>query len=121
MLAANITVDHMVLGQQFRMAFADAITDLFTQVDVLVTPVAPINAPAVDQEEHLTSTDGLGLFRFAYPWNLVGAPALALPWGLDEEHMPNSVQLVGPVFADALVLAAARAIERPILRPPPAR
>ncbi|MDD9946457.1 MAG: amidase [Myxococcales bacterium] len=116
---ANITVDHMVQGHQFRMAFADAIRSVFTQVDLLVTPVGPVNAAPLDQENALTSGgNGLHTFRFAYPWNIVGAPALALPWGLDDEHMPNSVQLVGPVLSDALVLAAAHSIERPMLRPP---
>ncbi len=115
--AATTTTDDLVRAQQFRMAFADAVADLFSRVDLLVTPVGPINAPP--QGATIAWDPGLiGFLRFTYHWNLVGAPALALPWGLDAQGLPQSVQLIGPFGADARVLSIGAAIERGMPRPP---
>ena len=48
----------------------------------------------------------------AYYPTLVGHPALSLPVGLDRNGMPFGLQIVGPRGGDALVLAAAAALER---------
>ena len=46
--------------------------------------------------------------------------ACTIPCGLTTDGLPIGLQLVGPMFDDALVLRAARAYEavRPIARPP---
>jgi aspartyl-tRNA(Asn)/glutamyl-tRNA(Gln) amidotransferase subunit A len=46
------------------------------------------------------------LTRFTYPFNAIGAPALALPCGAAESGLPASVQVVGRPGMDALVLGA---------------
>lgn len=48
----------------------------------------------------------------AYYVTLAGHPALSLPVGLDRHGMPFGLQIVGPRGGDALVLAAAAALER---------
>jgi Asp-tRNA(Asn)/Glu-tRNA(Gln) amidotransferase A subunit family amidase len=45
-------------------------------------------------------------------FNLAAWPALALPCGSAENGLPASVQLAAPPGHDALVLAAAAALER---------
>ena len=62
----------------------------------------------------------LGWTPFSYPFNLTQQPACTIPCGLTASGLPIGMQLVGPMFADALVLRAARAYEqvRPIPRPP---
>jgi amidase len=47
----------------------------------------------------------------AYAVSLVGHPAISLPVGLDHDGMPFGLQIVGPRGGDALVLAAAAALE----------
>jgi Asp-tRNA(Asn)/Glu-tRNA(Gln) amidotransferase A subunit family amidase len=47
----------------------------------------------------------------AYAVTLVGHPACSLPLGVDRAGMPFGLQIVGPRGGDALVLAAAAAIE----------
>jgi aspartyl-tRNA(Asn)/glutamyl-tRNA(Gln) amidotransferase subunit A len=61
----------------------------------------------------------LGWTPFSYPFNLTQQPACAMPCGLTQAGLPMSLQLVGPMFGDALVLRGARAYERlhPIARP----
>jgi aspartyl-tRNA(Asn)/glutamyl-tRNA(Gln) amidotransferase subunit A len=64
----------------------------------------------------------LGWTPFSYPFNLTQQPACTIPCGLTKSGLPIGLQLVGPMFGDALVLRAARAYEsvRPIPRPDPA-
>jgi aspartyl-tRNA(Asn)/glutamyl-tRNA(Gln) amidotransferase subunit A len=44
--------------------------------------------------------------------NYLGVPALAVPCGFDARGLPLSLQLVGRPFAEATLLAAARAYQR---------
>ena len=50
------------------------------------------------------------MIELTFPWNVIGAPALALPCGAAEDGLPASLQLVGRPGEDALVLAAGRAL-----------
>jgi aspartyl-tRNA(Asn)/glutamyl-tRNA(Gln) amidotransferase subunit A len=61
----------------------------------------------------------LGWTPYSYPFNLTQQPAITVPCGLTRSGLPMGMQLVGPMFGDALVLRAARAYEasRPTLRP----
>jgi aspartyl-tRNA(Asn)/glutamyl-tRNA(Gln) amidotransferase subunit A len=82
--------------------------------DLLVTPSLPIPAFAAGEEVPV----GSGLTRwpawtpFSYPFNLTQQPAISVPCGLTAEGLPAGLQIVGPRFADALVLRAARAFEK---------
>jgi aspartyl-tRNA(Asn)/glutamyl-tRNA(Gln) amidotransferase subunit A len=61
----------------------------------------------------------LGWTPFSYPFNLTQQPACTIPCGLTVSGLPIGLQIVGPMFGDALVLRAARAYEtvRPAPRP----
>ena len=56
---------------------------------------------------------------FTYPFNLTQQPAATIPCGFTKQGLPVGLQIVGPRYADALVLRAARAFEtaRPITLP----
>ena len=56
---------------------------------------------------------------FSYPFNLTQQPACSIPCGLTSDGLPIGLQIVGPMFGDAIVLRAARAYESacPIPRP----
>jgi aspartyl-tRNA(Asn)/glutamyl-tRNA(Gln) amidotransferase subunit A len=61
----------------------------------------------------------LGWTPFSYPFNLTQQPASTIPCGLTRDGLPMGLQLVGPMFGDALVLRASKAYENtcPIIRP----
>jgi aspartyl-tRNA(Asn)/glutamyl-tRNA(Gln) amidotransferase subunit A len=92
-----------------RERYRERIAAVFEGVDLLVTPTIPMVAPP-------TGIGDLALrgrmIELTLPWNVVGAPALALPCGPAEDALPASVQLVGRPGDDALVLAAGRLLER---------
>ena len=90
--------------------------------DLLVTPSVAVPAFEARPAGHtaLTPEAMLGWTPFSYPFNLTQQPACTIPCGLTSDGLPIGLQLVGPMFADALVLRAARAYERehPLPRPP---
>ena len=49
---------------------------------------------------------------FSYPFNLTGQPACSVPCGFTEAGLPVGLQIVGPRYADPLVMRAARAFEQ---------
>ena len=67
----------------------------------------------------MTPQSMLGWTPFSYPFNLSQQPAITVPCGLTISGLPMGMQVVGPMFGDALVLRVARAYEatRPIARP----
>ncbi len=89
--------------------------------DLLITPAVSIPAFDAKPAGHspMTPEAMLGWTPFSYPFNLTQQPACSIPCGLTNDGLPIGLQIVGPMFADALVLRAARAYEklRPISRP----
>ncbi len=102
-----------LLGSQLRVFMQD--------YDLIVTPTVAV--PAFDArpagQVAMTPASMLGWTPFSYPFNLSQQPACTLPCGLTSDGLPIGLQLVGPMFGDALVLRAARAFEslHPIPRP----
>jgi aspartyl-tRNA(Asn)/glutamyl-tRNA(Gln) amidotransferase subunit A len=95
-------------ARRARERHRERFAELMEDVDLLITPTLVTVAPP----------SGIGdlalrerLIRLTYPFNAVGAPALAMPCGPAEDGLPASVQIVGRPGEDALVLAAGRAIE----------
>ncbi|MDP1532340.1 MAG: amidase family protein, partial [Rubrivivax sp.] len=105
-----------------RGALGSHMRQFMQQYDLLVTPSVAV--PAFDAHEPghlaLTPESMLGWTPFSYPFNLTQQPACTIPCGLTAGGLPIGLQIVGPMFDDALVLRAARAFEQvqPIPRPP---
>jgi aspartyl-tRNA(Asn)/glutamyl-tRNA(Gln) amidotransferase subunit A len=89
--------------------------------DLLITPAVSIPAFDAKPAGHtpMNPEAMLGWTPFSYPFNLTQQPACSIPCGLTKDGLPIGLQIVGPMFGDALVMRAARAYEklRPILRP----
>ena len=90
--------------------------------DLVVTPSVAVPAFDARPAGHspMTPESMLGWTPFSYPFNLTQQPACTVPCGVTADGLPIGLQLVGPMFADPLVLRAARAYERdhPVPRPP---
>lgn len=84
-------------------AFRCHLDDLFTDVDVLLTPSAPGEAP-----KGLGST---GEPNFNSIWTLAWTPCLTLPAGNGRNGLPLGIQLVGRRFRDEALLDAAAWVE----------
>jgi aspartyl-tRNA(Asn)/glutamyl-tRNA(Gln) amidotransferase subunit A len=114
-----LEVQRLVLA---RGALGSHMRQFMQRFDLIVTPAVAV--PAFDArpagQQTMTPEAMLGWTPFSYPFNLTQQPACTLPCGLTSAGLPMGVQLVGPMFGDALVLRAARALESllPIPRPP---
>ena len=92
-----------------RAGYEERALEALGDADLLLTPTLAFVAPPADVDEIATRGD---FVRFTFPFNALGWPALALPCGAAEDGHPASIQIVGRRGADALVLAAATALER---------
>jgi len=113
-------LDYLAAGDR-RRDFQLAMSLFHQDWDLLLTPAMPITA----FEAGLEVPQGSGLRRwidwtpFSYPYNMTGQPAAALPCGLTSAGLPASLQIVGALYTDGLVLRAAQAFEtlRPFVMP----
>lgn len=51
-------------------------------------------------------------WRFTYPYNLTGLPAISVPCGFDRDGLPIGLQIAGKPFDEVMVLRVAHAYER---------
>jgi amidase len=96
-------------------ALSTRIQSIFDDVDVVVTPgnAAGPSRIGAYQRRGAVSTLLLVAQRVPYQhiWNLTGQPAAAVPWDLDGDGLPISVQLVGRPYDEATLLSLAAQIE----------
>jgi aspartyl-tRNA(Asn)/glutamyl-tRNA(Gln) amidotransferase subunit A len=116
---SNLDVQRLVLR---RGDLGSHMRQFMQRFDLVVTPAVAV--PAFDVRPAgsvaMTPESMLGWTPFSYPFNLTQQPAITVPCGLTAAGLPIGLQLVGPMFGDALVLRAARAFEttHPVPRPP---
>jgi aspartyl-tRNA(Asn)/glutamyl-tRNA(Gln) amidotransferase subunit A len=109
-----------LLDAQMKRGALGAHMNLFHRdYDLLVTPTLAVPAFGVGREYPEGNRRWTDWTPFTYPFNLTGQPAASIPCGFTQAGLPVGLHLVGPKFADALVLRAARAFEtaRPITLP----
>jgi amidase len=80
------------------------LEQIFTEVDILVTPTLSIFPP------RLEDGDDLLVSRCTLPVNLAGVPALSLPVP-SSGPLPASIQLIGPSHSEERLLAAGALLE----------
>jgi aspartyl-tRNA(Asn)/glutamyl-tRNA(Gln) amidotransferase subunit A len=105
-----------------RGALGSLMRQFMQRWDLIATPAVAVPAFPARAPGALPMTPAamLGWTPFSYPFNLTQQPACTIPCGRTAGGLPIGLQLVGPMFADTLVLRAARAYEtvRPIERAP---
>ena len=95
---------------------------LHRRYDLLLTPTVAVPALEVgkDLSDPTREKEWIDWTPFSYPFNLTRQPAASVPCGLTRNGLPIGLQIVGPLYGDALVLRAMRAFETtyPAPRPP---
>jgi aspartyl-tRNA(Asn)/glutamyl-tRNA(Gln) amidotransferase subunit A len=104
-----VTDSEYEAGVKARAEYREQMEELFADVDIVITPTLPFVPPPTGLDERELRGE---LTRLTWPFNVLGAPALALPCGRAEDGLPASIQLVGRPDADALVLAAGALLEQ---------
>ena len=102
-------------AQKFRRWHAAATSQMFQDVDILIAPSTPCQAPMLGQKMFtLAGTEvpvraNLGVFT--QPFSFIGLPIVSVPVWLDGEKLPIGVQLIAAPWREDIVLRAARALE----------
>ncbi len=126
-LGATVSGSDYVAADLARTALGECMAEFHRRYDLLLTPMMPVPALPVGQDINDPATERYWIdwSPFSYPFNLTRQPAATIPCGLTEGGLtggglPIGLQIVGPLYADARVLRAARAFEttQPERRPP---
>jgi aspartyl-tRNA(Asn)/glutamyl-tRNA(Gln) amidotransferase subunit A len=109
----KIGAHELLEAQQKRGALGVHMNLFHRDYDLLLTPTLAV--PAFDVGKEFPQTSGGKRWTdwtpFTYPFNLTQQPAASVPCGFTQAGLPVGLQIVGPRYADALVLRAARAFE----------
>jgi aspartyl-tRNA(Asn)/glutamyl-tRNA(Gln) amidotransferase subunit A len=105
-----------------RTALGRRMGEFHQTYDLLLTPMMPVPALPCGQDLNDPASEAhwIDWSPFSYPFNMTRQPAATIPCGLTSAGLPIALQIVGPLYADARVLRAARAFEatQPTRRPP---
>lgn len=97
-------------AQTVRTRIINDFHKAFATYDLLVGPVAPTPAFKLGANTH----DPLAMYMadlMTVPPSLAGLPAISVPVGKTNEGLPVGLQIIGPMKADAKVLALAAQVE----------
>lgn len=111
-----VTAPDYLKAEQVRTLLMQDFAQAFASVDVIVGPTMPITAwkcgewtvKVEDRDESVLSAS----WRFTFPYNLTGLPAISVPCGFDRQGLPIGLQIAGRPFDEATVLRVAHAYEQ---------
>jgi len=111
-----ITAVELQAADLLMVGIAHAMWLLFAEIDVLITPMLsgpplPIGSFPLDHADVELHWRRMAAFApYATIANAAGTPALSIPHGM-ADGLPLSVQLVGPLAGDGLLLQVARQLQ----------
>lgn len=97
---------YYVKAQKIRRMIRDEFTEVFKEVDLILSPTTP--TPAFKADSNIQK-DPVQMYLndlYTIPANLAGLPALSMPCGF-YNHLPIGTQLIGPHFNEGLLLNVA--------------
>ncbi len=111
---ARLSAIDYLRADDTRTAVSQAMAAFHRRYDLLLTPSVAVPALKAGAllADPATQTEWIDWAPFSYPFNLTRQPAASVPCGLTQAGLPVGLQIVGPMYGEALVLRAARAFER---------
>jgi amidase len=95
---------------------AERVQSIFDDVDVVVTPGTATGPSRIGAYQRRGAISTLTLVGQRVPFqavfNVTGQPAAVVPWGLDANGVPTSIQLVGKPFDEATLISLSAQIEK---------
>jgi aspartyl-tRNA(Asn)/glutamyl-tRNA(Gln) amidotransferase subunit A len=82
----------------------------FESIDIIVTPTVASPAPLAAASTDMIATTA-GLTRLTFIWSYLRLPALSVPCGFTASNLPVGMQLIGPQWSEARLLAAGPAYQ----------
>ena len=118
-LAALIEHGHRVTGLELgdilhdRLVFSGALAAVFSEVDLLLIPTAPVPTPSLAKMTEFGRDPAVlrRILRFTAPFDFSGSPTITLPARPDAAGLPLSLQLVGRHLGEDLLCRAGHAVQ----------
>ena len=111
---SNAPADDYIRAKQAREWFNQQVAQVIKDIDVLLTPTVPIQAPTI-KECTLSSGNQVGgseLPIFTSIFNVTGQPSHNIPCGFTKDCMPVGMMITGHPFDDVTVLRTGYAYEQ---------
>jgi aspartyl-tRNA(Asn)/glutamyl-tRNA(Gln) amidotransferase subunit A len=113
---SKVTTAAYIEGRRELERLRRGVNDVFSSVDVLVTPTTPVLPATVEEALADPGTPPAGgvasSLRNTQPFDIFGLPAISVPCGFSRGGFPIGLQISGPRLGEATVLAVARAYEQ---------
>lgn len=105
----------MVAIRAAEPAIAARVLSIFDDVDVVITPGAATGPSLIGAYQRRGAISTLARVASRVPFqamcNVTGQPAAVVPWGLDADGVPTSIQLIGRPHDEATLLSLGGQIE----------
>jgi aspartyl-tRNA(Asn)/glutamyl-tRNA(Gln) amidotransferase subunit A len=112
---AQVLAVNYLRGCEKKREAVQVFEAAFSRVDAIIAPAAPVPAPQIGQREveieGEKETVRSALVRMNRPANFTGHPAISVPCGFTSSGMPVGMQVIGPHWSEARLLALAAAYE----------
>lgn len=108
---AFYTAADYVQAQRARRVAQQALAELYTRVDLVVTPTASVGALPIEGISDIVQDSAFAAIHTPY-WDSTGNPVISAPMGFTADGLPLSLQVAGRPFEEATVLRAADAYQR---------
>ncbi len=103
--------DYYKKAKKLQYALKRTYANVFQNYDIILGPVAPRTALKIGKFKKDVLLNRLEDI-YTVPANLVGIPAISVPFGKDNEGLPIGVQLMANHYEEALLLQMAYALEQ---------
>ena len=111
-----VTASAYVTGRRELDRLRRAVGEVFTTVDLLVTPTTPIPPVTVQEGVNDAGTPPAGgvapSLRNTQPFDIYGLPSISVPCGFSRSGIPIGLEISGPHLGEPAVLALAHAYEQ---------
>jgi AtzE family amidohydrolase len=112
---ALVPAGWVLRAQRFRRWYREQALELFRDIDILLAPATPCQAPRIGQEtieiDGLTVPSRPFIGVYTQPLSFIGLPIVAAPLRRPGE-LPIGVQIIAAPWREADALRVARALER---------
>lgn len=109
------TAPTMLVARTAERWYARRVGAVFARADVVLAPTTALPPLPVGACDGLSNweTDKViaGACPYAWPWNVLGWPALNVPAGFTSAGLPVGAQLLGPAASEAQLIALAAQLE----------
>ena len=107
-MATEIDVVAYINARQELDRLRRSAADVFSQVDLLVTPTSPVPPITISEATQMSPSPAGELWlRNTRPFNAFGWPTISLPCGFTQARLPIGLQIAGPNFSEASLLSFA--------------